>query len=348
MSQQPKMIRPSRWPSPDSEAWDRALTAREVFDDHNAATRWATVTRQTVALSYGRWLGYLNELGMLDGTPGSRVTPEAVAGYVAHLRATVQPTTVLNYTKHLFDAIRAMTPDQDWRWLRKIAAGLAYGLVPACRSKPVVSADRLYSLGRELMERADNDVELKRVERAIVYRDGLMIALLAARPLRRSNFAHLRIGRHLTKAGGAWTLYIPADEAKGRYPIEAPLPQILGGPMDRFLRVYRPRILSLRGRGYLWTSRTGRPLGNGGVYRSIVRRTRTALGSPFSPRDFRVSAATTIAIADPANVHTASLVLGHIYDGTTERCYNRARTVDASLRYQGHLDALRARLSCSS
>ena len=27
---------------------------------------------------------------------------------------------------------------------------------------------------------------------------------------------------------------------------------------------------------------------------------------------------------------------------------NRARTVDASLRYQDHLDALRARLSCSS
>ena len=97
MNQRPKIVRPSRWPIPDTQAWERALDERDVFDDHSAATRWAAATRQTVALGYGRWLGYLDALGTLEGTPGSRVTPEAVARYIAHLKVTVQPTTVLNY-----------------------------------------------------------------------------------------------------------------------------------------------------------------------------------------------------------------------------------------------------------
>lgn len=80
------------------------------------------------------------------------------------------------------------------------------------------------------------------------------------------------------------------------------------------------------------------------MYEAIVRRTRDAFGLSYSPQDFRASAATTIAISDPANVRAATLVLGHVYEGTTEKSYNRARTLDASRCYQNHLDALRKRL----
>lgn len=285
---------------------------------------------------------------MLVGSPSDRVTATIVAGYVKHLQTEVQPTTVLDYIKHLYDAIRAIAPDQNWRWLRKVAANLRYGLVSRSRHKRVLPAQSLYSLGFDLMAKAEQEDGLGKVERAIVYRDGLMIALLAARPLRGSNFAELRLGRHITRVGGAWVLHIPAEETKGRHPIEAAVPQDIWEPMDRFLTTYRPRILDARYRDYLWTSRTGRPLRIGGVYQAVVKRTHSAFGLPISPRDFRVSAATTIAIADPAHVHTASLVLGHIYDRTTEQCYNRARTVDASRRYKQHLEALRARLGCES
>ena len=320
----------------------------DIFDARNVAARWSSVTRHTVAVGYSRWLGHLNQRGQLKGHPADRVTPDVVADYVEHLKSTVRPTTVYNYVRHLCDAVRAMAPDQDWRWLRSIVTDLGHGLLATRRFKPVIPAEKFRALGFDLMGRADDGAGLKNVERAITYRDGLMIALLATRPLRRKNFANLRLDKHLTKAGGRWSLQIPAEETKGGHPFEAGLPHELDRPMDRYIRVYRPRILGLSGRNYLWTSQTGKPLKNGGVYAAIARRTRDAFGLSYGPQDFRVSAATTIAISDPANIHTASLVLGHIYEGTTEKWYNRARTIDASRRYQIHLDALRTRLHVMS
>ena len=316
----------------------------DIFDGHNMASRWSSVTRRTVALGYSRWLGHLEQRGELVGEPAKRVTPDAVAEYVDCLETTVQRTTVYNYTRHLCDAMRAMAPEWDWKWLRNIAANLHYGLIPASWSRPVIPTERLHSLGFDLMALADNGAGLAEVQQSITYRDGLMIALLASRPLRRRNFGNLRLGRHLTKSGGSWSIHIPGEEMKGRQPFDAPLPRELQRPMDRYIHVYRSRILGHSGRTFLWTSQTGRPLKAGGVYAAIARRTRDAFGLSCCLQDFRVSAATAIAMSDPANVHAATLVLGHIYDGTTERSYNRARTIDASRRYQSHLDKLRARL----
>ncbi len=84
------------------------------------------------------------------------------------------------------------------------------------------------------------------------------------------------------------------------------------------------------------------------MYAAIARRTHDAFGLSYGPQDFRVSASTTIAIADPANIHAASLVLGDIYVGTTEKWFKRAQSIDASRRYQAHLDALRRRLGCET
>lgn len=246
-----KTVPPDKWPKSDYDAWERAMSDNDVFDARNVASRWSPVTRRTVALAYARWLGHLNQCGELVGGPAARVTRDAVATYVASLEATVQQTTVYNYVRHLCDAMRAMAPEQNWRWLRDIATNVRYGLIPACWSKPVMPAERLHHLGFELMARADNGADLGNVERSITYRDGLMIALLAARPLRRRNFSNLRLGKHVTKAGGSWSIHIPAEETKGRQPFDAVLPRELQQPMDRYIRVYRSRILGHSGRSCL-------------------------------------------------------------------------------------------------
>ena len=49
----------------------------------------------------------------------------------------------------------------------------------------------LFALGIRLMAEAESSPSTPR-QRAIDYRDGLMIALLAARPLRRRNFVRAR------------------------------------------------------------------------------------------------------------------------------------------------------------
>ena len=46
-------------------------------------------------------------------------------------------------------------------------------------------------------------------EHALTYRDGLIIALLAAVPLRKRTLAALTINQHLVKIGSGWLLDIP-------------------------------------------------------------------------------------------------------------------------------------------
>jgi hypothetical protein len=56
------------------------------------------------------------------------------------------------------------------------------------------------------------------------YRDGLMIACLAVRPLRLANFIGLGLGGHLQRRGTGWWLEIPAAEAKTQTRIAPPFP----------------------------------------------------------------------------------------------------------------------------
>ena len=70
-----------------------------------------------------------------------------------------------------------------------------------------------------------------------LYRDGLMIACLAYRPLRLANFIGLELGRQLQRRGTGWWLEIPAAETKTRRPIALPFP----APLELYLVRWRPR-----------------------------------------------------------------------------------------------------------
>ncbi len=336
------------WPEQDRIAWQSRFANVDVFDYDNPASRWSRRSRVGIAVAYGRWLAYLDKRGELDrhAAPGDRATPETVIGFAEHLETEVKPLTLRTYVKNLYNALWAMEPERDREWLVNIVSKIWRATKPARNTASVIPAKRLYSLGFELMERADRSSHMHGIGRATLYRDGLMIALLAARPLRRSNLAGLRLGKHLTRAGGVWTLFIPAGETKGGRPIEAPFPTDLREPLERFLQTYRPKFPRSAEHNHLWPSIIGRPLGHNGVYEMIVKRTRAALDVSIYPNLFRVAAATTIATDDPAHFRDARKLLDHKFLSTTERFYNRAQTIDASRRYQGHLDALRARLAC--
>jgi len=86
----------------------------------------------------------------------------------------------------------------------------------------------LIALGERLMDEAEAAPEWSARRRAVGHRDGLLIALLAYRPVRRKNLAMMRLGRHLMKAGGSWQIVFAAEETKTRVPYEAVLPAALG------------------------------------------------------------------------------------------------------------------------
>jgi integrase/recombinase XerD len=73
------------------------------------------------------------------------------------------------------------------------------------------------------------------VEDLLAYRDGLMIALLASRPLRRRNFAAIEIGRQLIRVGQGFHLVFDGSETKSGQPIETGVPAHLVAPVEHLL-----------------------------------------------------------------------------------------------------------------
>lgn len=78
----------------------------------------------------------------------------------------------------------------------------------------LMSPSETYAFGVELMTSCTGHGELTDVQRAIEYRDGLLIAILSARPLRRGDMARIVVGEHLLVSGSGYGVVIREDEGK--------------------------------------------------------------------------------------------------------------------------------------
>ena len=126
----------------------------------------------------------------------------------------------------------------------------------------------------------------------VAYRDGLMTALLAQRPMRERNLASIACGRHLVRRGTDWWLVFSAAEINTGHKmgqgLEFPFPANLVPGLQRYLDVHRPVLL---GRGQrramsvaaLWVSRHGSQLGAAAIWHQACQRTAAAFGKPLSP-----------------------------------------------------------------
>ena len=123
-----------------------------------------------------------------------------------------------------------------------------------------------YDLAMKIMAEAEGPTLEKDLQRALRYRDGLMIAILAARAPRRSNFAAIEIGRHLTRDGDQYHLCFPGEEMKNGRPWEAPLPDPLTPYIDSYLERHRPYLLNGRKSNNLWITYEGNDMAEGSIY----------------------------------------------------------------------------------
>ena len=355
------------WPARDRAAWQGGLQSTGLFGGGGRGANWSDESRFVIARGYRYWLSWLAEKGLCDPNlgPAARVTRERVENYVAELKPTRSPYTVLCRVQNLYDALRAMAPEADWSWLLEIYRTLSAGVRPV-RDKlaRLRSIDELVALGECLMVKAEETVGLSEVRRAVLFRDGLMIALLSYRPIRRKNFAGMRLSRHLRKVGANWHILLAADETKTRVSYQAIFPSTLTSKLERYLNVHRPVLLRGKrvrdhtnrtifreretptdpGLDAVWISEVGTHLTPESLACRIVRHTRAAFGQSISPHLFRDVAATSIAVDSPKHIGDASLVLGHADHRTTEKHYNHARSLEASRRHAEALARLRESL----
>jgi integrase/recombinase XerD len=182
---------------------------------------------------------------------------------------------------------------------------------------------------------------------AVQYRDGLMIMMLAARPLRLSELLAMRLGNTIRREGRRYVVSLRS--AKSRRTLEPWYPTVLTPLIDVYVDKVRPKLAgTLKSCGAdvndFWLSRRGRAMMPNNVTHRISNLTRLHLQRDLSPHLFRHSAATSIAIKDPGHVGIVKDVLGHTSWRTGEQHYNLAAALPAVRRFQDAVLATRVGL----
>ena len=167
------------------------------------------------------------------------------------------------------------------------------------------------------------------LDRCLLYRDGLLIALATLVAPRRRTAARLVLGENVLYQNGQWRLAIAGADTKTGARIDGVLPPWLGERMTRFVDHYRPHLAGAKTTNHLLPSRKLGPLSPVGMCATFQKRILQRTGIRISFHDLRRIAATTIAIADPENVMVASDLLTHEKQEMTQRYLLQGRQTAA-------------------
>ena len=343
--------KPSDWPAADQRAWQSALEEDPLAPGGaGVAGDWRPSTIRFAEINYGVWLAWLARKGLLGaGTnPAARATRENLREFLADMRwAGLSEHSVATRLGGVATAFRAIAPEFDARFISR-AAGRVRG-----RAKPVRDFDtkfrppeELLELGHQLMAAADN-ADLSELDQALLFRDGLLIALIVHRPLRISNMAAIKVGQHLQKTRDGYRLAFAAAEMKSPRPFACVFPASLHVALERYLGEFRMLLLARSAAkepsSALWLGPRGQPLKACAVEAALRRRTRVAFGEAVGPHLLRHIVATTVAEHSPTNVSEVPTILGHQNLETSERHYIHANAIEAGLKLQEAFAARRMR-----
>jgi hypothetical protein len=327
------------WPEIDQHLWWAGLDPGDGLDPTYAADL-AQSTITNARKGYGRWLAVLAAAGELDPAvpPATRVSRARAKLFAKALRARANA----NHSIHarfweLRSALRILQPDEDFAWL----TGWLGRLPITLREVEAFDSRILTAWGHQLMQSAL--AHPQPMVRQIRYRNGLMIAIMAARAPRLRALAAMRLGRQVTQgADGGWQLSFKTQDVKTERLVEYDVPDSLVANIDRYMAVERKELLQGRQHDWFWVNRNGEKLGARGIEGVIRRGSEAQFGRVFGPHRFRHSLATTAAYADPSNPGLAASVLA-ISEEVNAAHYNQARKDDAMHRFQAHIQKERAR-----
>lgn len=277
--------------------------------------------------------------------PAQRATEQRVKQYAAFLLDRVQPSSASSALGHLRLALRAITPEVSWAWMRPIQRRLDFRTVARDKREKMVHASVLIQLGESLIEKSQIQGE---VHDPLAFRDGLIIMFLASRPIRRKNLAALTLDGHVADLRDRITITIEGNDTKNGRPIELQVPDFMVTLFRRYLYEVRPLIPGSSRHAGIWASPKGGPLTADGIYQMITRRTHAELGLAIHPHLFRDIAATTFALERPDDVRLTKDLLNHASFATTDKFYLQAQSMVAGRRHAAVVQVIRARLQVRS
>lgn len=335
-SEAPRSLPSAEWPCADQRALEEACRPGCRFKPGGTASHLAKASRDDIWRRYGAFLGFLQRTHRLniDAIATTQVTPANVEDYVAELTAQVRSVTVWNCVYKLRCAAELLSPTTDFSWLAEIEKDVALVMIPRSKYDRLVLSQHLVVAGLTLV--ADGmAATMSDVARAIMTRNGLMVAILALCPIRLKNFTALEIGATFKEVLGCWWIILPSACTKSRRPDERRLPTGVNWAVEAYLKDARPVLIGAEPEsGRLWiSSTTGRPFTYKNLGTLISKTTQVTIGVDVSPHLFRTSAASTAAIYGSDTPGLGSAILNHTDPGMTDERYNRACSMEACVAY---------------
>src|SRR5262245_5954305 len=232
------------WPERDATLWKNARMPASILDEGGNAAKWRPATVRLRIAAYDPWLAWLKERGELSPSegPATRITKPRIADYIDHLRSRqLADVTVALTLHHLTYMSKALQNKSDLKWLARIAWRLAAKAKPVKPKAPrLVDVVELFQLGMNLMEQACADSTRMPGRAAVTYRDGLMLAMWASRPLRLGECLSLSIGSTFGKEGNRYIARLGAEVRKSKRSLEVPYPVELTEAIDTYIHQVRP------------------------------------------------------------------------------------------------------------
>ena len=340
-------LKMAQWPQPDRELWLESRQPARLFDTGGFAAKWRPATIRSVEQGYGIYLSWLGQTHGLDASssPIERVDQDRIEAFVSAYRPGRSDLTVAGTVRGVAYVVRATNPPHGLPWLTKLAHRLTNTAQPSRPKLPrMATVPELVSLGRQLMEDGWARLQQDQVSGAQVFRDGLVIASLAMRPLRLRNLTALRLGHTVFIEKAGVRVAFDGKGTKTAKPIQFAYPVWLAEPFTIYVGEVRPRLLARStgpDEGWLWIGRRGRPLGGIEMAERIATKTKKHLGSRISPHLFRDCAATDIALLDPQHIGITKSVLQHSTLASSQKYYNQATSFSAVRRFETVIEAIR-------
>lgn len=339
----PLLVRRDDWPALHQQLWQAGTDPRALDADGDPphGSTLSEATRLNAMKGWCRFLATLPPGEARTGPPAAQVNPASIRAFLAALEAAGNArTTIAARLWEVRTALTIMCPGENFRWVTSPGgASVRSHLQDPSPRRPakVNNSLHLYDLGLSLMDRADGEDNPRR--RAVVFRNGLLVALFACRAPRLRTMAACRIGVHLVPGQAGYRLEFGKADLKRRRFLEYDLPAGLTVRIRRYVEVERPVLLHGQRHDWLWVGRDGRRLNTEGIS-GMLRRLSAACGMDFSAHSFRHAMATMAALADPRNPAMASTILNNSA-ATVEKHYNMGRQVDAALEFQKAVDRQR-------
>jgi len=268
--------------------------------------------------------------------PCDRVTRDLIRAFITEYSVGRAELTVASAVRGMAYVLRACAPPDGVDWLTRLAHRMTNTARPSRPKLPrmvriadiILLSDRLMDIGLDKLGQG-------RRSGAPIYREGLIIGLLAHRPWRRRNLADLRIGQNLLVDDFGIRITIPREETKKGVPFDGYVPKRLEQATFTYLDRVRPVLLKsgIPDEGWLWVGRRGRRMPADDISIRVRKTTRKHLGRDLSPHLFRDCAATEVALERPELIGMTKQLLGHMTLASSQKYYNQATSLTAFSRH---------------